>query len=234
MRFGVRSLGLVLAGALACAGPGPVGPPPPPPGEPEPLPVYRVDPSDITLVAGATLQLTLRDEAGGAIQATWTLADTALATISPEGLLRTCSGYGTIVARAVPLATPVRQIEGRLQMVDRSLAVVYVRRISRASDGAPADLTALADVVDIELGVDQGRLICGRLRDVRLDLVDTSGNEVQQLGETPLSADQPPTVTFRWNSTSAPNGLYHLRPRLKLQSLSVLAGPNLPLRVQNP
>ena len=194
-------------------------------------PSLAVEPALATLVIGASLQFrAVRPGGGGSVPVRWSVSPPSAATVSADGVVTACypaTSFG-VDARAAADSTAVAR--GRVSVVDAGTAIA-IRTVTVAATGAAARVDALAEAVDIAIGVPAGGYACRRVVRVTLSLDDIRGGAMLIADDRTARPAQDFVATVRFDPRLAPPGEYRLIPAATLDDGRQVAGNGLLVRL---
>jgi hypothetical protein len=145
----------------------------------------------------------------------WSISDSVRARIEPGGVLRLCESVADLTVTATSVADSTKQAVAHATVSEMLLQWASVKSVSEAATGAPADMRALRGDVLVGVQVDDRWLRCRGLS--RLELwISAAGGSPVLVGEQSFTpaATSDPAHSFRWSSTSVPNGSYSFVTRV--------------------
>lgn len=220
---------VLLAGALACYGPTvPEGIPPPPP------PQFRIEPGDVGVLVGQSVQFRVAPVTTAAI--TWQLDAGSPGSISADGLFSSplCGSTGTAGVRARIDVQPAQTPSARAHVTQLAVGLVNIAKITYTATALPVRLDSLAGTVDVQAQLAGAPLTCLNASAVYLEtVVGTATTVLDSLSFTP-PLEAASLQTLRWNTGLVPNGPYALRIRVRTPEGNSPVSNSVPVQVRNP
>jgi hypothetical protein len=173
-------------------------------------------PSDFSLAS--LFQPRVAADPGANTDIRWSISDSVRARILDGGVLRLCESIADLVVTATSVADSTKKAVAHATVTEMALPWVSITSLLDAGTGAPVDVNALrGDVLVGVSGIEERRLRCNGLSRIELSVITAQNDVIAVEGRSfEPAAKSLPAQSFRWSTTSVPNGTYRLRLRVYL------------------